>query len=104
MDNSKSVNAAVGSGETQLGPETVPNDSVFSGANSSPGNLFGDASSRTPDSAGGSLAMGLSSCEKFNSTTPDQLGEGRDDATGKPDGPQRGPVSNGGASAKLQWG
>lgn len=98
------VNTAVGAGETQLGPETLPNKSIFQGANASAGNVFGDASSRTMDSKGGSLAMGLSCCEGFHDVMPDALGEGRDDSTGKPDGPQRGAVNNGGASAKLQWG
>lgn len=101
---SRSVKAAVGSGETQLGPETVPNKEEFEGANATPGPLFGDKSSRTPPSGGQSLVMGLSECEKFDNEDPDTLGEGRDDATGKPDGPERGAVDNGGAGAKLQWG
>lgn len=96
--------AVAGNGETQLGPDSVPVNSVFDGANAHPGDTFGDKSSRSVPSAGSNLAMGLSECYGFHDEHPDTLGEGRDDATGKPDGPQRGAVNNGGAGAKLQWG
>jgi hypothetical protein len=105
-ENSKpeSRRATAGNGETQLGPEEFPLNEEFEGANAHPGDVFGDKSSRRPDAKGASLAMGLSSCEPFDHVDPDELGEGRDDSTGKPDGPERGPVDNGGAGAKLQWG
>lgn len=97
--------AAGGTGdEGVLGPEAVPTSSDFEGANKTPGNYFGDESPRRPPSAGSDLVMGLSECESFEAEEPDELGEGRNDATGKPDGPQKGNVDNGGASARLEWG
>lgn len=99
---SGSRRAAVGSGETQMGPEALPLHEEFEGANS--GGDFGDKSSRSIPSKGASLAMGLSEHFSIEGETPDSLGEGRDDSTGKPDGPERGAVDNGGAGAKLQWG
>lgn len=102
--NERSVRAVAGTGETQLGPEKMPLGENFEGANAHPGDVFGDKSSRRPPSQGANLAMGLSFCEDIHGIHPDELGEGRDDATGKPDGPERGPIDNGGAGAKLQWG
>jgi hypothetical protein len=102
--NAGSRRATAGNGETQLGPEEFPTHENFEGANKVTGPEFGDKSSRRPPSTGQSLVMGLSSCEDFHDEDPDELGEGRDDATGKPDGPQRGKIDNGGAGADLQWG
>lgn len=91
-----------GSGETQIGPEKMPTKDIYQGANANPGNLFGDKSSRTPPSSGANLSMGLSCRAKIDPN--EDIGEDRDDATGKPMGPHKGPIDNGGASAKLQWG
>jgi hypothetical protein len=102
--NAGSVKAATGNGETQMGPEKLPTHENFEGANAVTGPEFGDKSSRTPPGEGSSLALGLSEQSKFENEDPDSLGEGRDNATGKPDGPERGAVNNGGAGAKLQWG
>lgn len=100
-----SQDAASGDGdEGVLGPAQVPLEPEFEGANDKPGNYFGDESPRRPPSAGADLAMGLSECGSFEAEEPDDLGEGRNDATGKPDGPQKGKVDNGGASASLEWG
>lgn len=100
-----SQDAASGEGnEGVLGPESVPLEPEFEGANKSPGNYFGDESPRRPPSTGSDLVMGLSECESFEAEEPDELGEGRNDATGKPDGPQKGKVDNGGASGSLEWG
>lgn len=97
--------AAAGTGdEGVLGPDAVPTSSDFEGANSTPGNYFGDTSPRRPPSRGSDLVMGLSECESFEAEEPDSLGEGRNDATGKPDGPEKGAIDNGGASARLEWG
>lgn len=87
-------------------PAKVPLGSQFEGANSGskPGKLFGDASPRNAPSQGSTLCMGLSEQFSFNGTSPDELGEGRNDANGKPTGPQKGAVNNGGASATLVWG
>lgn len=97
--------AAAGTGnQGVLGPEEVPTNSEFEGANKTPGDEFGDKSPRRPPSTGSDLVMGLSECESFEAEEPDELGEGRNDATGKPDGPQKGKVDNGGAGASLEWG
>lgn len=50
---------------------------------------LGDKTPRTPPSAGGSLSEGLSEKQKITES-PDSLGMGRDEATGKPKGPQKG--------------
>jgi hypothetical protein len=100
-----STRAAVGGNASPtIGPEEFPTSSEFAGANASPGDVFGDKSSRSVPSAGQSLSMGLSECYKFDNETPDSLGEGRNDSNGKPMGPQKGSVDNGGAGAKLIWG
>lgn len=104
--NSKSQAAVRGNGENGsigAGPDEFPNKELFKGAGS-PGNYFGDKEPRTPISAGSSLAMGLSCCIPFEGENPNELGEGRDVSTGKPDGPEEGKVNNAGASAKLVWG
>lgn len=102
--NKMSQEAARGNGEnTGAGPEEFPMGSKFENAGS-PGNVFGDKKPRTPETTGASLAMGLSYQASFEDETPDELGEGRDVSTGKPDGPEMGKVDNGGASAKVEWG
>lgn len=104
--SSKSTEKAMrGSGENDAigaGPEKFPrtDDPKNEG---SPGNYFGDKKPRTPDSEGQSLGMGLSCRIPFHDETVESLGEGRDESTGKPDGPEEGSVDNGGASAKLEW-
>ena len=102
--NSDSRRAASGSGETQMGPDELPNKDIFEGANARPGNVFGDKTMRRIPDEGANLAMGLSERMSFEHEDPDELGEGRDDSTGKPDGPQKGKVDNGGAGADLCWG
>lgn len=116
----KSQEAARGSTMTQprnggaapgAGPEEFPRNEEFreGGAYGIP---FGDKKPRNPPSGGESLARGLSFCEAFGTGNDpdreeemcDKLGEGRDESTGKPTGPQKGPADNGGASAKVQWG
>lgn len=113
--NEMSQKAARGSGENAsigAGPEEFPRNEEFEGANRSPGNLFGDREPRRQPSEGASLQMGLSHCMKIEggespdaeSRATEELGEGRDESTGKPDGPEKGKVDNGGGSAKLRWG
>lgn len=97
--SSKSSQAAAGTGV-----EKVPTNSMFEGANSTPGDVFGDKSPRNPPEDGADLAMGLSECVPFNGEDPADLGMGRNDSNGKPMGPQMGPVNNGGAGAKLRFG
>lgn len=87
-----------------VGPADLPTNSEFEGANNSPGDPFGDKSSRPNPSAGGSLADGLSTRVSIASVTPESLGMGRNLSNGKPDGPAKGSVNNSGASEKLQWG
>lgn len=100
-----SQDAASGEGdEGVLGPAEVPQEPEFESANKQPGNYFGDESPRRPPSNGSDLVMGLSECESFEAEEPDTLGLDRNDATGKPDGPAKGNVDNGGASARLEWG
>lgn len=89
---------------TTVGPADYPTASEFDGANSNPGNPFGDKKSRPNPSQGGSIADGLSCRMDISGVTPESLGMGRNVSNGKPDGPEKGPVNNGGASAKLQWG
>lgn len=104
--NSKSQDAARGDGENKsigAGPEEFPRDDKFEDAGNA-GNVFGDKKPRTPISEGSSLARGLSCCIPFADEHPDELGEGRDESTGKPDGPEMGKVDNGGASSKPVWG
>lgn len=104
--NSKSQAAARGNGENQsigAGPEKFPREDKFNGAGS-PGNLFGDKAPRKQPASGGSLDMGLACQYGFENETPESLGEGRDESTGKPTGPEKGKVDNGGASAKPVWG
>lgn len=47
-------------------------------------------SEKPTPSSGGDLSKGLSHHEKFHSTTPESLGQGRNMDSGKPDGPQKG--------------
>lgn len=104
--NSKSQAAVRGNGENEAigaGPEKFPREDKFNKAGS-PGNLFGDKSPRKVPSEGADLAMGLSCQYGFHDEDPAAMGEGRDESTGKPDGPEKGKVDNGGASAKLVWG
>ena len=113
--NEMSQKAVRGSGEgaaTGAGPEEFPRNEEFEGANSTPGSLFGDRKPRRQPSEGASLQMGLSHCIRIEGgedpsaeeRAVTELGEGRDESTGKPDGPEKGHVDNGGGSAKLQWG
>ena len=51
-------------------------------------NDLGDKAPRKPPSSGASLPAGLSEQAKI-SESPEQLGMGRDEATGKPKGPQK---------------
>jgi hypothetical protein len=87
-------------------PSQVPLGSNFAGANagSKPGHVFGDAMPRKPPSQGSNLSMGMSEQYSFADTTPEELGMGRNDANGKPMGPETGAVDNGGAGASLIWG
>lgn len=112
--NEMSQKAARGNGENSsigAGPEEFPRDEEFRDEGSY-GNPFGDKKPRRQPSEGASLQMGLSHCIPFGSDNePDEeerqvteLGEGRDESTGKPDGPEKGKVDNGGASAKQVWG
>lgn len=97
--------AAAGTGnEGVLGPDSVPLNSDFEGANKNPGKEFGDESPRRPPSQGSDPACGMSEQYSFEAEEPDDMGLGRNDATGKPDGPQKGKIDNGGASAQLEWG
>ena len=107
MADNMSQKAARGNGENAgigAGPEEFPRDSQFEGANKTTGPLFGDRSSRTPDSGGQSLAMGLSERMDINGVSPTDIGMGRDESNGKPYGPMKGPAPNGGAGAKTVWG
>lgn len=97
------LKSALGNSPSGVGPSEFPTNAIHQNSGS-PGNGFGDKKPRTPESAGSNLAMGLSCCYPFNSESPESLGEGRNVSTGKPDGPQKGKVDNGGASAKLSWG
>lgn len=100
-----SQDAASGEGnEGVLGPESVPQEPEFEDANRDAGDIFGDKSPRRPPSAGSDLVMGLSECTSFEAEEPDTLGMDRSDATGKPDGPEKGKVDNGGAGGSLEWG
>lgn len=105
--NKMSQEAARGSGENGsigAGPEEFPRNEVFENAGA-PGSLFGDKTERKMPSGGGDLTLGLSCRQTFhNEDIADELGMGRDESTGKPDGPEMGKVNNGGASAKLEWG
>jgi hypothetical protein len=112
--NEMSQKAVRGSGEgkaTGAGPEEFPRNEEFRSGGAY-GNPWGDKKPRTPPSEGASLEHGLSCRESFGTGNDpdreeemcDKLGEGRDESTGKPTGPEKGPVDNGGASAKLQWG
>lgn len=92
------------SNNTTVGPADFPTASEFDGANNTPGDPFGDKSSRPNPSSGGQLADGLSMRMDIASVTPESLGMGRNVSNGKPDGPVKGSVNNGGGSAKLQWG
>lgn len=96
--NASGENAAIGAG-----PESYPTGEVFENAGK-PGNYWGDKTVRKMPSKGQDLSMGLSCRESFEDETPQSLGEGRDDSTGKPDGPQMGKVDNEGGSAELEWG
>lgn len=109
-----SQKAVRGSGENAsigAGPEMFPRNEEFENEGSY-GNPFGDKTIRTPPSEGGTLGLGLSCRYRIEggedpnseerATT--ELGEGRDESTGKPDGPERGKIDNDGASAKLVWG
>lgn len=98
-----SKKAAAGSGG-QLGPTTQPTNEVFEGANNTPGDVFGDKSPRDVPDKGADLALGLSECVPFENESLDDLGMGRNDATGKPLGPDMSAVNNGGAGAKLRFG
>jgi len=51
--------------------------------------MKGDKSPRKPPSSGASLPMGLSQQAKITES-PDALGMGRNEANGKPKGPQKG--------------
>lgn len=105
-NNSKSWDAVNASGENAAigaGPEAFPNGEVFENPGS-PGNYWGDKTIRKMPSKGQDLSLGLSCREPFEDETPLSLGEGRDDSTGKPDGPEMGPVDNEGASARPEWG
>lgn len=113
--NEMSQKAVRGHGEgagTGAGPEEFPRNEEFEGANRSAGNVFGDRKQRRQPSEGASLQMGLSHCMEIEGHQgPDaeerettELGEGRDESTGKPDGPEKGSVDNGGGAAKLRWG
>lgn len=104
--NSKSQAAVRGNGENGsigAGPEEFPREDKFESTGNA-GNVFGDKSPRTPDSTGSSLVMGLSFCKSFADEDAEELGEGRDESTGKPDGPEKGKVNNGGAKAGVEWG
>lgn len=87
-----------------VGPSDFPTASEFAGANSSPGNPFGDKSSRPNPSGGGKLEDGLSMRQSIAGVSEDSLGMGRNVSNGKPMGPAKGSINNGGASAKLTWG
>lgn len=87
-----------------VGPADFPTNSEFEGANSSPGNPFGDKSSRPNPSSGGSLADGLAMRESISGVTEESLGMDRNVSNGKPQGPAKGSVNNSGGSAKLTWG
>lgn len=113
--NEMSQKAVRGSGENGsigAGPEEFPRNEEFEGANSTTGPLFGDRKPRRQPSEGASLQMGLSHCFKIEGgeaasaeeRAVTELGEGRDESTGKPDGPEKGTADNGGAGAKLRWG
>jgi hypothetical protein len=102
--NSKSQDAVRGSGENPgAGPDEFPREDKFENVGSS-GNVFGDKSPRKPPSEGADLARGLSYCKPFMDETPEELGEDRDESTGKPTGPEMGKVDNGGAKADVEWG
>lgn len=109
-----SQKAARGNGENAsigAGPEEFPRDEKFENEGSY-GNPFGDRKPREPESEGANLSRGLSCCIPFGSdSSPEreeeqvtELGLGRDESTGKPDGPEKGKVDNHGASAKQVWG
>jgi hypothetical protein len=93
------------------GPEEFPRNEEFREGGAA-GNVFGDRKSRKPPGEGADLVCGLSCRIGFGTGNDpdreeeacDKLGEGRDESTGKPTGPQKGPADNGGASAKVQWG
>lgn len=87
-----------------VGPYDFPKASEFEGANSSPGDPFGDKSSRPNPSSGGSLADGLAMRMSIAGVTEESLGMCRNVSNGKPDGPAKGSVNNSGGSAKLRWG
>lgn len=97
------LKSALGNSPSGVGPDEFPRGAVHQNPGK-PGNVFGDKSPRTPVSAGGDLARGLSCCEPFSDESPSSLGEGRNESTGKPDGPQKGAVDNHGAGSKLSWG
>lgn len=97
--------AAVGAAEDSptIGPEKLPTNELFEGAGSA-GNVFGDKSMRRTPSEGETLAYGLAERVVFHEADPDELGQGRDDANGKPMGPQKGKVPDLGTSGKFVWG
>lgn len=104
--NSKSQAAARGNGENDsigAGPEAFPRNEIFEKAGK-PGDLFGDKTIRKMPSAGADLSLGLSCREAIGDDIEDEIGMGRDESTGKPDGPEMGKVDNEGASAQLEWG
>ena len=101
-----SLDAAYGNGENNAigaGPEKFLQEDVFENPGK-PGNYWGDKTIRKMPSQGADLSLGLSCREPFENEDPEELGMGRDDSTGKPDGPEMGNVDNGGASAGLEWG
>lgn len=112
--NSKSQAAVRGNGENGsigAGPEEFPRNEEFENEGSY-GNPFGDRKPREPEREGADLSAGLSCRIPFGSGgSPDReeeqvtdLGLGRDESTGKPDGPEKGKVDNHGASSKQVWG
>lgn len=92
------------SDQKTVGPSDFPTASEFEGANSNPGNEFGDKSSRPNPSQGASVADGLSMRMDISGVSEESLGMGRNVSNGKPIGPHKGPVNNKGGSAKLTWG
>lgn len=101
-----SLDAAYGNGENDkvgAGPESFLQQPEFE-HEGKPGNYWGDKTIRKMPDKGADLSLGLSCRESFHDEDSEELGMGRDDSTGKPDGPEMGKVDNEGASAGLEWG